>query len=68
MKKAILRKLIAMSNEILGEEHTNQIIEETVKEVLKETQPAEAEKDPIAKTVTIKAVKAKKVEKKKSDK
>lgn len=39
MKKAMLRKLRAMSNEILGEEKTNQIIEETVKKVLEETTP-----------------------------
>ena len=39
MKKAMLRKLRAMSNEVLGEEKTNQIIEETVKKVLGETTP-----------------------------
>lgn len=68
MKKTILRKLRAMSNEILGEEHTNQIIEETVKEVLKETQPVEVEKDYVAHEVEIKAVKKPKNYKKKSDK
>ena len=39
MKKAMLRKLRAISNEVLGEEKTNQIIEETVKELLEETAP-----------------------------
>lgn len=39
MKKAMLRKLRAMSNEVLGEEKTNQIIEETVKKVLEDTKP-----------------------------
>ena len=39
MKKAILRKLRAMSNEVLGEEKTNKIIEETVKKFLNETDP-----------------------------
>ena len=39
MKKAMLRKLRAMSNEVLGEKKTNQIIEETVKELLEETAP-----------------------------
>ena len=39
MKKAILRKLRAKCNEILGEEKTNQIIEETVKKLLEETAP-----------------------------
>lgn len=37
MKKKVLRKLRAISNEILGEEETNKIIEESVKEVLEET-------------------------------
>lgn len=35
----MLRKLRTMSNEVLGEEKTNQIIEETVKELLEETAP-----------------------------
>ena len=39
MKKAMLRKLRAMSNEILGEEETDKIIENTVKELLEETAP-----------------------------
>ena len=39
MKKAMLRKLRAISNEVLGEEKTNQIIDETVKKVLDDTKP-----------------------------
>lgn len=39
MKKAMLRKLRAISNEVLGEEKTNQIINETVKKVLDDTKP-----------------------------
>lgn len=39
MKKTMLRKLRSMSNKILGEEKTNQIIEETIKEVLEDTKP-----------------------------
>lgn len=39
MKKAMLRRLRAMSNEVLGEEKTNEIIEETVRKVLEETTP-----------------------------
>lgn len=41
MKKKVLRKLRAISNEILGEEETNKIIEESVKEVLEETKEKE---------------------------
>lgn len=39
MKKAMLRKLRTISNEVLGEEKTNQIIDETVKKVLDDTKP-----------------------------
>lgn len=44
MKKAMLRKLRTMSNEILGEEETNKIIKETVQEVLTETKPKKTPK------------------------
>lgn len=44
MKKAMLRKLRAMSDKILGEEKTNQIIEETVRKVLDETTPKKRDK------------------------
>lgn len=44
MKKAVLRKLRAMSENIIGEEETNKIIEETVQEVLKETKPKKTTK------------------------
>lgn len=44
MKKAMLRKLRAMSNKILGVEKTNQIIEETVRKVLDETTPKKKKK------------------------
>lgn len=37
MKKSMLRRLRQISNEVLGEEKTNQIMEETVKKVLEET-------------------------------
>lgn len=39
MKKAMLRKIRQMSEEVLGEEKTNEIIEETIQEVIKETKP-----------------------------
>lgn len=39
MKKTMLRRLRAKCNEILGEEKTNKIIEETVKKFLNETDP-----------------------------
>ena len=35
----MLRKLRAMSNEVLGEEETNKIIENAFKELLEETTP-----------------------------
>ena len=40
MKKAMLRKLRAISNDILGEEETDKIINETVDNFLKETKQA----------------------------
>ena len=39
MKKKMLRKLRELSNEVLGEEETNKIVEDTVNEVLEETKP-----------------------------
>lgn len=39
MKKRMLRKLREMSEQVLGEEKTNEIINDTVKKVLKETKP-----------------------------
>jgi hypothetical protein len=43
MKKAMLRKLRSICNEVLGEKETEQIIQETVdktvKEVLEDTKP-----------------------------
>ena len=39
MKKKILRKLREFSNDIIVEEKTNKIIEDTIKEVLEETKP-----------------------------
>ena len=39
MKKAVLRKLREISERVLGEEETNKVIEDTVKEVLKDTKP-----------------------------
>lgn len=44
MKKKMLRKLRGICNEVLGEQETNQIIEETVKKVLKETKPKKKSK------------------------
>ena len=44
MKKVMLRKLRAKCNEVLGEEKTNQIIEETVKKLLEETAPKKKNK------------------------
>ena len=44
MKKAILRKLRQMSNEILGEEETNKIIAEEIEKVLEETKPKRKKK------------------------
>ncbi len=41
MKKKLLRKLRAISNEVVGEKETNKIIEDTIKEVLEETKPKE---------------------------
>lgn len=39
MKKAMLRKIRQMSEEVLGEEKTNEIIDKTIQEVIKETKP-----------------------------
>jgi hypothetical protein len=39
MKKKMLRKLRETSNDIIGKEETNKIIEDTIKEVLEETKP-----------------------------
>lgn len=39
MKKRMFRKLRELAVEVLGEEETNKIIDETVKEVLEETKP-----------------------------
>lgn len=39
MKKRVLRKLREISEEVLGKEKTDEIIEETIKEVLKDTKP-----------------------------
>jgi len=44
MKKAMLRKLRQMSNEILGEEETNKIIDEEIEKVLEETKPKRKKK------------------------
>lgn len=58
MKKAVLRKLIELSEKTIGKEETNKIINETVDEVLEEIT-----KDPTAKEIKIKAVKTKKGDK-----
>ena len=39
MKKKLFRELRRIANEVLGEEETDKIINETVKEVLEETKP-----------------------------
>lgn len=39
MKKKMLRKLREISEEVLGKDKTDEIIKETVKEVLNETKP-----------------------------
>lgn len=39
MKKTMLRKLRQKSEQFIGKEETNKIIEETIKEVLEETKP-----------------------------
>ena len=43
MKKAVLRKLRELSEKVLGEEETNKIIGNAVKEVLEETNPKKKE-------------------------
>lgn len=35
MKKAVLRKLIEMSNKVLGKEETNKVVEKTIEETVK---------------------------------
>ena len=44
MKKVMLRKLRAMSEQFIGKEETDKIIEETVKKVLEETKPKKKSK------------------------
>ena len=44
MKKAVLRKLIELSEKTIGEEETNKIINETVEEVLEEIKPKKKNK------------------------
>lgn len=44
MKKAMLRKLRAMSEQFIGKEETDKIIEEIVKKVLEETKPKKKSK------------------------
>lgn len=44
MKKAILRKIRELSENVLGEKETKKIINETVEEVLKETKPKKTAK------------------------
>lgn len=44
MKKAMLRKLRQMSNELIGEEETNKIIQEEIEKVLEETKPKKKKK------------------------
>ena len=43
MKKAMLRKLRELSEEIIGKEETDKIVKETVEEILEETKPKEKE-------------------------
>jgi len=44
MKKSMLRKLRQISNEILGEEETNKIIQKEIDKVLEETKPKKKKK------------------------
>lgn len=44
MKKTMLRKLRTMSEQFIGKEETDKIIEETVKKVLEETKPKKKSK------------------------
>lgn len=39
MKKAMLRKMRQISNELIGEEETNKIIQEEIEKLLEETKP-----------------------------
>lgn len=44
MKKAMLRKLRTMSEQFMGKEETDKIIDETVKKVLEKTKPKKKSK------------------------
>lgn len=44
MKKKMLRKMREICNNVIGEEETEKIIEETIKEVLEETKPKKRRK------------------------
>lgn len=44
MKKKMLRKMREICNNVIGEEETEKIIEETIKEVLEETKPKKKRK------------------------
>lgn len=44
MKKAMLRKLRQISNELIGEEETNKIIQKEIEKVLEETKPKKKKK------------------------
>lgn len=61
MKKALFRKLRQMSEKVLGEEKTNEIINDTIKEFKEKTFDKEIDK-------LLEETKPKKVRKKKSDK
>lgn len=49
MKKSVLRKLREVSEEVIGKEETNKIINKTLKEVLEETKPKKEIKENIEK-------------------
>lgn len=44
MRKKMLRKMREICNAVIGEEETEKIIEETIKEVLEETKPKKKRK------------------------
>ena len=44
MKKSMLRKLRQISNELIGEEETNKIIQDEIKKVLEDTKPKKKKK------------------------
>lgn len=44
MKNSMLRKLREISNELIGEEETNKIIQEEIEKVLEETKPKSKKK------------------------